>query len=330
MDVLICKPKPSRDVLDKFLKETLRSREVAPNGDVISFEYKNFQVDLIFVAPENFEIATVFFAFNDLGNLMGRIAHRFGLKYGFQGLTYPVNAPDGTRLGNILLSRDPRRIFEFIGFDYDRFLQGFDELKDIFDYVLSSKYFDCSIFDREKMSKINRKRDRKRKTFNAFVDYVLANNVQKQYAFEDDKSRYLPWIDAAFPEVHLMDRIHELNEAHRIKKAAAAKFNGSMIMKLIPELSGKALGVFIAEFKKAKLQKLQPELQQQQQTEEQMNIRTSGGDDSDDEDEITTTEDHSKDPFEEYVLRTSEEQLREEILEFYKKRQHSEGQTSNK
>ena len=42
----------------------------------------NFQIDFIKVGEENWETSKNYFSYNDLGNLMGRLAQRLGVKYG--------------------------------------------------------------------------------------------------------------------------------------------------------------------------------------------------------------------------------------------------------
>ena len=140
-------------------------------------------------------MAEVFFSASDLGNLMGRICHRvFGLKYGFTGLRYVVRAEDGvTKRGEIHLSRDPRRIFAFLGFDFDRYLEGFKELEDIFEFVVDSKFFSPNMFVREHLTGKNKKRSVKRSTFSRFLDYVerrykLGGTEEEQKTGEEAES----------------------------------------------------------------------------------------------------------------------------------------------
>lgn len=250
MDVLVAKPKPERTVLIGLLERELSSREVVFNGDYVSFEYQNFQIDLIFVEPEEFEIARVYFSFNDLGNLMGRVAHKFGLKYGFQGLTSPVKDDKGNNVTDLLLSRDPKQIFDFLGFNFAGYEQGFQTLEEIFEYVINSRYFDYQLFNLENLNTINRTRNRKRKTYNLFLAYLEQHNITKSYAFNQDKATYRPWIAASFPQANLYERLEEVRVELERRRELVAKFNGQIIMELFPTLNGKALGDFIVRFKK--------------------------------------------------------------------------------
>ena len=64
-------------------KERFFSRQEKSNGHVLSFEYRSsekdergFQVDIIQMPEVTFDFAKNYFSFNDLGNLIGRTAHK--------------------------------------------------------------------------------------------------------------------------------------------------------------------------------------------------------------------------------------------------------------
>jgi hypothetical protein len=97
--------------------ENLKPKGISKNSNVISFEYKELQIDLILTKSNNWETSKVFFAYNDLGNLMGRIYNSLGFKWGFDGLKY-VHKIDDKVLGEIMVSKNPRDEIElFENFD---------------------------------------------------------------------------------------------------------------------------------------------------------------------------------------------------------------------
>jgi hypothetical protein len=150
----------------------------------------------------------------------------------------------------LLLSREPQAIFDFLGFDYSRYLQGFSELEDIFKFVIGSKYFDYHLFDLENLNTINRTRNRKRKTYNLFLAYLKDHNVTKEFTFNPDKTTYVPWIAQSFPAANFYVQLESVQQELEQRRQLAAKFNGRIVMELFPNLSGKQLGDFIANFKK--------------------------------------------------------------------------------
>lgn len=106
------------NTLDPYRERFKRNREQ------ISVYYRGLQVDLIPTREDLKEVALAYYSYNDLGNLMGQVYKRLGLKYGHQGLRLPIYVGTNQIL-NILLSTNPAEIFEFGGYDYSRFQEGF-------------------------------------------------------------------------------------------------------------------------------------------------------------------------------------------------------------
>lgn len=199
------------------------------NTDVLSFLYANLQVDLISMNPENYHTAKVYYSYNDLGNLMGKIYHKFGLKYGHQGLVMPLRDEDNSshKFSDMIISKNPDKIFEFIGLSYSKFLHGFYNLEDIFKFVISSPFFDPDIFSFENMNNAARVRDKKRSTYNAFLEYVKDLNQIPRPEWKEDKSEYLNNIFGFFPEAYqTYQKELILFEEH---KSMQEKFNGTKV-----------------------------------------------------------------------------------------------------
>lgn len=248
MDIVVCNNGIAR--IGTLLASSFAGK-VHSNGMTHSFIYNELQVDLILVTPDIFEFAKQWFSYDPLSNLIGKIAHKFGLKYGFQGLVYPYRTTYGTEFGNITVSTDNRKIFEFLGFDYDVFLAGFDTKQEIFDYVANNKYFDPQNFLIENLNSIDRKRNKKRATYQEFLAYINAQVMAGRkwnQTFDENKEKYLPYINEAFPEAGIYDEIKKYKglEARRI--AVYQKFNGNII-NVKYGIGGIELGKFITGFK---------------------------------------------------------------------------------
>lgn len=167
MDIL-CQADES-SLLD--IAESFKPTEIVENGCTVSFDVDRFQIDLIGVSSWCFQVASDYFAYNDLGNLMGRIAHTAGFKYGHTGLIYPVR--EGANIVDELeLSVHPPYIFRFLGYDYIRFAAGFDTLEEIFQYAISSPFFDPAAYQPENQNHRARTRDRKRDSYQKFLAYI--------------------------------------------------------------------------------------------------------------------------------------------------------------
>jgi|ERR1035437_24350 hypothetical protein len=232
-----------------YIQTAFNPNEIYSNGGVYSFDYQNFQIDFIPIKKESWNIAQAYGFFDPLGNIMGKTFHKFGCSYGWEGLYYKYRNYRGTNSANILLTNDVRKIFEFGGYNYDRYLLGFDTLVDIFKFAIDCKYFDTEMFQMENLKSIDKKRNRKRKSYHVFLEYLKENNINTKYPFEEDKDLYIADIDAAFPEANLLEQLHDLQVKDEFNQALTEKFNGNIIMQWIPELQGRELGEMIGEFK---------------------------------------------------------------------------------
>ena len=222
----------------------LDSREVVPNGPVCSFEFDGFQVDLITAQAAWFEFALGYFSWNDLGNLIGRIAHKHGFKFGHDGLHYPLR--DGDHLvAEVLVTQDFAQALTFLGLNPVRVVEGFDTLEDMFAYVASSRYFDPAQFPLEHRSHRARTRDAKRPTYTAFLAWVNGRTLPVREA--PSREARLAAASQAFPGFG--ERLTAARAALARQRAARERFNGRLVSDWTG-LRGPALGAFIAQLKR--------------------------------------------------------------------------------
>jgi len=258
IDILVSKYEGMPNITETLkLVPEWNSKGFYKNGSVTSVDYNNFQVDLNFVSKDDWYTSIDFFDFDPSGNLMGKIAHKFGLKYGHVGLVYPYRGNSGKIVKDIIISKDSKKIFKFLGLDYEIFSNGFYEKKEIFDYVINSKFFNSDIFKFENLNAVDRKRNRKRKTYNEFLEYI--NTIQTgtiakrepNFIFEKDKSKYLDLIHDNFPEIEFIKQIHDLDLRSEELSKIHAKFNGKMVIDDIRYLRGKVLGKMLRGFEES-------------------------------------------------------------------------------
>lgn len=243
MDILIETDNLPSNWTDTIVKYLL-PKEFVSNGDVFSFEYKEFQIDLIKSKSELFDFSLVYFSYNDLGNLMGRIAHKIGLKFGHRGLIYVLRDKDKV-IKEITLSNSAEEVLTFLGYDFKRYQSGFRTLEDIFNFVVSTQYFNLEIYLFDNMNNKSRTRDAKRKTYNEFLSWLSLEYYNRKipaYQFNKDKSYYESGIFEYFPESKLL--VKQAVEEDHTNSLFSDKFNGNLIMTLTG-LSGKDLGIFI-------------------------------------------------------------------------------------
>ena len=231
-----------------YITETFNPTETYHNGNCWSFDYKEIQTDLITTSEEHFDSLLSYMSHNDKGNLMGRLAHHKGLKYGELGLWYEHYFKN-INLGKIILCKDQRRIYKFLDLDYDRNQNGFDELVDIFEFISKSKYFDWRIFQLEKLNKVNRERNLKRTSYMSFLEWIDINKRDDRDINEElFKDFELSNVIESFPEANLEMEIRRLEYEYCKTLYIKSKFNGGEVMRRYG-FKGKELGSIISGFR---------------------------------------------------------------------------------
>lgn len=253
MDVLIAS---GGDYAPGLARVALCATEMARNGDVTSFGVPllplthPFQVDLISVPPKSFGFAAGYFSFNDLGNLLGRVAHKAGFKLGHLGLLYVVREMDNADhvLAEIPVTQDWNHALRLLGYDPASYAvgatQGFRTLDDVFRYAVSSPYVNRDIFLLENRNNKSRVRDRKRKTYMAFLDWLGQQppNAVPAFDWSDKRARREDFL--ALAKTECPDFAHSLASVLQdaeLARAARAKFNADLASG-ITGLHGPALG----------------------------------------------------------------------------------------
>jgi len=253
-----------RDIVDlsrEWVKDTFGVDEIHVNDGVWTFavelpvpvsdtnETSALQVDLVTKRKEHWEMSKAFFDQSGLSNLCGKIARHLRYKWGYQGLRMPVyRNPDGERsvkYGEYVLTRDPRKAFEFIGFDYDRFQEGFFDLSEMFEYVIGSEFFTKTAFRAENLTADQKQRDRKRPVwaqFQSYIEHVEDNEYERptqEEAIERAKS--------TFPYCDLHNQLPLDREQVELREEASEIFNGRDVIEEFG-IEGKELGEKLSNF----------------------------------------------------------------------------------
>lgn len=230
------------------------------NGNIVSMEYKGFQVDLIKIPEDRIDLSMFFYGYGDVGMIMGMFMRNLGLKFGMNNLTLKLETY------KIKLSHELRDILRFLDLDYDAWQRGFGEEEDFFAWIRACKFFRPSFFahNAAKLAEDVKRRSKhcdefeeptiwgheartrlaQRPMFRNFIEYVstlpmnsdrIDKNVVRQEAldFFDKKAEH------AAIENHLA-----------LTRRVKAKFNGVLTQQWIDHaVGGKALGQLIASFR---------------------------------------------------------------------------------
>ena len=225
--------------LKNLVETKFKPNEMVVNDNVISFNVDQLQVDLIQAPEEQYDFSRNYFAYNDLGNLLGRIAHKLGLKLGHDCLKYVLR--DGTHVvGNIVVTRDWDQALRLLHYDPKRYNEGFDTLIDVFNYVMTSRLFDPNIYLLHNRNAESRIRDRKRETYMKFLQYceTVEEPTNKVSVTKDQYLQYL------LNDNDFRAQYAKLIADNNRKKVLRLKFNGD-IVGAATGFEGKKLGAYM-------------------------------------------------------------------------------------
>ena len=253
-DAVVVSSKLPQDWREQLIRH-FDSPGMVKNGDVTSIAIRDVQFDFINVPENRVEQATTYFAYNDLGNLMGRVAHKMGFKYGHLGFQLVVRNDH-----RVLASLDPEArmadVFDFLGYDYNTWACGFTTLNSIFEFAASSQYFSPAIYLLHNRNAVSRIRDAKRKTYTEFLKWCESHPHRPRWPWAEPDDTAQKLKEKEFHKQRAFERWPHLKrefiltqETEVARLAFAEKFNGDLV-KDWTYLSGAALGRYIAWIKK--------------------------------------------------------------------------------
>lgn len=232
----------------ELISEVFASKQVIKNGNVCSFEYYGLQVDIIVTKPEDFISSCQYFDYNDLGNLIGRVAHKLGLKLGHDGLSYKWRLSDTHVFKEIVLLKDWKDILPVLGYSYERYYEGFNDIEDIYEFVVSSRFFNKAIYQLDNRNHTSRVRDKKRKTYMGFLQWIENYEETEQQLGQKgiNKKDFLPYLMLSMPDFGY--QYQEIQKEYDRQEEFKKRFNGDLV-KEWTGISGKDLGNFMKWFK---------------------------------------------------------------------------------
>jgi hypothetical protein len=197
--------------------------------------------------PESFDFASCYFRNSDMGNLVGRVSHAMAVSLRHDGLVYYFRDGD-YKFREIVLTRNYAEALRFLGYDVQRYFEGFEDLEEIFQYVASTPFFNSSIYLLENRNAQARVRDRKRPTYNAFLKWCECHSNLSAFEFPADKKAWHARLVEFFPqfEGEYQQAVDDLARQRALKE----RFNGDFVSKLTG-LQGKELGGLMKRFKES-------------------------------------------------------------------------------
>jgi hypothetical protein len=154
----------------------------------------------------------------------------------------------------IKLLDDWEQILPVLGYSWERYQQGFDTLEDIFEFVVSSPFFNKSIYALENRNHAARTRDQKRKTYMEFLKWIESYRETPPQRFGtcyeannvEGKGKWLPYLFKQIPGFE--NEYDAAALAYSASIVFKSSFNGSLVTQWTG-LQGKELGQFMKWFK---------------------------------------------------------------------------------
>jgi hypothetical protein len=235
LDVLVSQPLP-----DKSLPENdprFFSRGHVRCGSVTSFEYKDFQIDLINVSPNCFELSNLYFI-GDIGCILGIIATFLGLKFGFDSLAIRYKCKEGSKFFH--LTSDVEKILEFFGLPYPP-EQGFQSRIEMFEWIAKTR-FDILLFKQTRRNYRVKHRLSTRPFFTSFFEWV------EKFPGEAPEINKIEMQEEAASFFGKQEEFLTFKNKIQTEERLREVFNGRMVNELTG-LHGCELGTFIRSFK---------------------------------------------------------------------------------
>ena len=209
------------------------------------------QVDLIVVPNLYFDITRQYFDWGGIGNLIGRAASKMGFALGIEGLQYREVLEDLNRRDSVFVSADYNDILTFLGLDPNRFARGFDTMTDVFDYVVTSPFFDPQLFLPQNRNHDKRVRDERHPLHVAFLEWLDKTGKVHQPSpqWTEDKRVHAERARIHFPEFDT--RMKERDEALAAERFARhTPFGGDEVQKILGLPPGPEVGAVLRHLRR--------------------------------------------------------------------------------
>ena len=246
----------NKNLFVDFINKSDKIEVIGSSGDSFAVKvkigdsYSNIcQLDYIHSNSDDFDFKTKYYAFNDLGNLIGRVAKAASLKFGFDGLSkdiyfnrsfdemvVPVMTMEPEvrndefnpyNKGNIILTKDFDVALALLGFDVEQYNKGFNTIEEIFEFVTNSKYFMKFYYNSELRNHKARARDKKRTVYSIFLKYI--EDKEDKQSFD---SNFMETVKEVFPNytVEFKEYKAKLLLVDKVQKALSVNRTTPMIV----------------------------------------------------------------------------------------------------
>lgn len=243
LDILLFDENLNKDKI----KQLFNTNEIIKNDNIYSFDYDNFQIDLIQTDKTHFEFTKQILSYNGANDLVGRLVKNYlpNLKLKPNGLYFRYEYQTYNK--DFLISLDYFKILEFLGLSVDKWKIGFESFKDIYEWIYSSLYFSTDLFDFNNLTNEKRKRYLKLKITKNINEYYN----KKDIIIFDNKLDFDSLVNNLqnYFNIELNNNINLFKNDIDKKMIIKSKLNGHKILEWFPNFDNKKLSKLFYEFK---------------------------------------------------------------------------------
>jgi hypothetical protein len=173
--------------------------------------------------------------------ILGKIFKSIGLKYSEDGLHYlqhDLRENHKSVVGSITLTTNFNEILDILELDVNAYSRGFTSSNEVFDWITKSPYFIPEKF-------INKEKEQRVFLLQMLEEYLILNKTENP----NPKHLSMDKVREFFSEVPFEKLSAELLDKAHKKNSIVQKFNGRVIMDLIPGFETKKIGISMSYFK---------------------------------------------------------------------------------
>ena len=209
-----------------------RNIPIQVNSPAVSMLIDNHQVDLI--ETVNYDFSSFLIDYGDtivyIKRLLKNLNHDLTLNT--KGLEYKVRFK--STLVTVFITDDVYYILNLLDLDYQTYLNGFDSVNDVFEWIYRSKYFNSETMSIKNCNSRTRQRLNKRPSTKLFEEFLenKPKKIQEQFDLEIE----LPLV---------IDQGKTILNELQFRSDLKAKLNGRVVLKLFPDFPVMALKAFL-------------------------------------------------------------------------------------
>ena len=225
---------------------------------------KYFQVDLIRV--EDLPMSIFYFSYGDLGGIIGRLTQHKSLTFGSKGLWIKPNQETIEKIlsdsqielqfdneiikksiiPNIILTNKPDKICEYLGLEWDKWVNGFNSKQEIFEWVTKSPWFKQDYF--RALDYEHRHRANLRPMYQEFIKFIFAD--EPNFSIEKGNSSKYINLNKQSEALKYFDKVdifkEEIVEIEK-RLLRKEKFSGKKFLEL--GIESKHIKKYLEDFK---------------------------------------------------------------------------------